>query len=138
MNAATYEAVRACALAMLAGATLQIDDVTAGRGMVIDWRTVRSGETLQEGGDAFDTAQLFVSLVGEETAARAVASDVPDPPEEPATPIRISAYAPNQDGARRRSFDVGPFRVYVEPHEDDAAQAIFTAALAAKAHEVVS
>jgi hypothetical protein len=126
----TYNAVRACAVALLAGAVLNCAGVTAGCGLVIDWRTVKSGETLQAGADAFDTARLFVSLVGDDLALTCAGGDAPEPPPVPAMPVRISAYMPNHDGARRRSFDVGPYRVYVEPHEDDAAQAAFTARLA--------
>ena len=53
-----------CAVEILGGRILQADDVTAGRGFVIDWTTVRSGETLMEDGDAYDVAFLFVQLVG--------------------------------------------------------------------------
>jgi hypothetical protein len=133
----TYPAVRACALALLAGAVLQADDVSAGRGMVVDWRSIPSGETLQEGADAFDTAQLFVALVGEEVALAACAEDAP----EPAPPVakvapRVAAYMPQPNGGRRRSFEAGPFTVYVEPNEDDAAQALFTEMLAGFAVEI--
>lgn len=131
MASETYPAVRA--VAMLAGAVLQVSDVSAGNGKVIDWRTVRSGDTLQEGGDAFDTAQLFVALVGPDAALAAATEATGEAPEEPA-PVtvrtRVHAYAPGHDGSRRRAFDVGPFRVLVEPHEDDAAQAAFAARLA--------
>ena len=68
----TFPAVRACTLAIFRGAVLQASGISAGRGTVIDWRTVKSGETLAEGADAFDAAHLFVSLVGPEVA-RAVA-----------------------------------------------------------------
>jgi hypothetical protein len=54
---------------------LQIEGVSAGRGIVIDWREVKSGETLQTDADAFDTAQLFVALVGV-TVALAALDDV--------------------------------------------------------------
>lgn len=60
----TFAAVRACALVLLTGAVLQVEDVTAGGGMVVDWRTVRSGETLVIDADPFDTAALFVVMVG--------------------------------------------------------------------------
>lgn len=126
----TYEAIRACALAILAGSILQVDGVSAGRGIVVDWRTIKSGETLVQDANAFDTAQLFVALVGVERAL----SVVGDAPEATAfvTPApRVAAYMANASGARRRSFEAGPFRVFVEPHdEDDAAQAEFTAQLA--------
>lgn len=70
----TLEAVSACAVAMLAGAVLQTSGISAGRGLVMDWRSVKSGETLQQDADAFDTAQLFVALVGPD-AALSVARD---------------------------------------------------------------
>ncbi len=128
----TFEAVRACAIAFLAGKILQVDDVSAGNGIVITWRTVRSGETLQVGADAFDTAQLFVAIAGPEAALRAVALDRDI---EPAPPVRVAprvhAFAQTANGGRRRTFDVGDFTVVVEPHEDDAAQARFTERLAA-------
>jgi len=56
----------------------------------------------------------------------------------PATPRKpeVAAFMPNGAGARRRAFKAGPFRVYVEPHEDDAAQAAFTEALAKAAAEL--
>jgi hypothetical protein len=97
---------------------------------VIDWREVRSGETLQDGCDAFDTAQLFVTLVGPEVALSEVEDVEPSPPFVP-PPARVTAFAPSSNGGRRRAFDVGPFTVHVEPHEDDARQARFTEALAA-------
>lgn len=137
---ALLNAVRACSIALLAGAILHASDVTAGNGKVIDWRTVKSGEELCPGGDAFDTAYLFVTLVGDEAALAAVARvlDI-----EPAAPTvepapRVHAYAPNGSGARRRSFGAGPFTVYVEPNDDDAAQATFTDALARAAHALAA
>ena len=142
MTAATtiYEAVRACSIALLAGAVLQVGGVSAGNGTVIDWRTVKSGETIQADGDAFDTAYLFVTLVGAEEAAVAAASDldIAPPPPAPEVAPRITAFAARHDGARRRSFEVGPFTVVVEPHEDDAAQAAFVEALARAAVGVAS
>lgn len=126
----TYEAVRACALAILAGAVIQVDGVSAGRGIVVDWRTVKSGETLTQGADAFDAAQLFVALVGAERAL-SVVGDTPEATSFVAPEPRVSAYMPNASGARRRSFEAGQFRVFVEPHDDDdSAQAEFTARLA--------
>ena len=126
-----YEVVRACALAILAGAVLQVDGVSAGRGIVVDWRTTKSGETLTQDADAFDAAQLFVALVGAERALSVVGDDAPEAGAFVAPEPRVSAYMPNASGARRRSFEAGPFRVFVEPHDDDdAAQAEFTARLA--------
>lgn len=133
----TFEAVRACAIALLGGRILQSDSVSAGRGMVIDWRTVRSGETVIDGADAFDMAHMFVTLVGPEVALATVADEgiAPASPT-PRPPPQVYAYMPSYNGGRRRSFEVGPFRVYVEPHEDDAAQAAFTEALARVAAEL--
>lgn len=50
---------------LLAGRVLQACEVSAGNGKVIDWRDVRSGELLLDEADAFDTARLFVHLVGD-------------------------------------------------------------------------
>jgi hypothetical protein len=44
----------------------------SGQGLVIDWRTVRSGDTIQTSADFFDTARLFVALVGTDAALDAV------------------------------------------------------------------
>ena len=61
---ALVDTVQACAVALLSGAVLHASDVTAGNGSVIDWREVKSGATLLEGGNAFDVAYLFVTVVG--------------------------------------------------------------------------
>lgn len=137
MSAPRFDAARACALAILGGRVLQTAGVSAGRGLVVDWRTVKSGEALLEDGDAFDVAYLFVALVGADVAAALLEGEV-----EPAAPVaepppRVVAFMPNQYGARRRRFDVGPFSVLVEPHDDDAAQADFAAKLAAAAAALV-
>jgi hypothetical protein len=60
----------------------------------------------------------------------------PPPASAPKPPPEVAAFMPNGAGARRRAFKAGPFRVYVEPHEDDAAQAAFTEALAKAAAEL--
>lgn len=57
-----------------AAAVLQALGVSAGHGLIIDWREVRSGETVCEG-DAFDVAQAFVRLVGEDAALAAETAD---------------------------------------------------------------
>lgn len=139
MTPTLFDAVRACSIALLSGTVLHACDVTAGNGKVIDWRTVKSGEELCPGGDAFDTAYLFVALVGSEAALAAATRDRDiEPALAPAPlPPRVHAYAPNGSGARRRSFDVGPFTVYVEPSDDDAAQATFTEALARAAQDLL-
>lgn len=55
---------------ILAGAVLHADNVTAGNGSVIDWRAIKSGETLLADGDAFDVAYLFVAVAAPEAVAR--------------------------------------------------------------------
>ena len=133
----TFAAVRACSIALLSGAVLQSVGVSAGNGIVIDWRTVKSGETLTTHADAFDTAQLFVSLVGPEAALAAI--DEVFPPALEGTPImpRIYAFMQTACGGRLRSFDIGDFKVMVEAHEDDAAQAAFTERLAGLATQAL-
>jgi hypothetical protein len=134
-----FDAVRACSIVLLSGAVLHACDVTAGNGSVTDWRAVKSGETLCTGGDAFDTAYLFVTLVGPEAAIAAATrhQDIEPAPPGPRMPVRITAFARDEHGGRRRQFDAGPFTVRVEPHEDDAAQAAFAEALARAAQELV-
>lgn len=73
-TAGFFDAVQtSAALLLLEGCVLHASNVTAGSGIVIDWRTVRSGELLQAEGDAFDTAALFVTLVGTDAALASVA-----------------------------------------------------------------
>lgn len=133
MSPAIYTAARACAIALLAGVVLHAADVTTGNGVVIDWRTVKSGETVSTGVDAFDAAQMFVVLVGEESALASL-DEEPAPAPEP-TPIATRVYefcVINAIGGRRRTFETPQgFVVYVEPDGDDAAQAAFVARLAA-------
>jgi hypothetical protein len=122
----TYAAVRSVAIAVLGGAVVQASGVSAGNGIVIDWRTVKSGEELQRDADAFDTAQLFVALVGAYGALAALGEHAAaSAPEPVAIPPRVTAFMPDNNGGRRRQFDAGPFTVKVEPYEDDAAQAAF-------------
>lgn len=123
-----FEAVRACALALLGGVVLQAADVSAGNGKVIDWRTVRCGDALLESADAYDVARLFVSIVGSESALRSVAAKglvraLPLP--------RVYAFMRQASGGRLRSFEVAGFKVMIEAHADDDAQAAFTEQLAA-------
>ncbi len=129
----TYSAVRACAIVLFAGAVLHAADITAGNGIVVDWRTVKSGEELATQADPFDTAWLFVALVGPEAALAALDGEVAPAPQLVPIPTRIDAYAVQPCGGRLRSFDATAreFRVMVEAHEDDAAQAAFVARLAA-------
>jgi hypothetical protein len=67
-----WRLTQALAIALLQGEVLQVSEVTAGNGLVIDWRTVRCGETIITDGDAFDCAYLFLALVGDEAAERAL------------------------------------------------------------------
>ncbi|HVR02796.1 MAG TPA: hypothetical protein VMT47_11740 [Polyangia bacterium] len=127
-----YRAVEACAVRILAGAMLQADKVSAGNGRVIDWREVKSGKIELEGGDAFDIAHRFVELVG--VQASMAAAEAHKPPPKP--PLEVTAYCQAANGGRRRSFKIDRFTVLVEPHEDDEAQARFTAILAALASEM--
>lgn len=134
----TFAIVRACALAIIAGTILHASDgtgvVTAGNGVVVDWRIVRSGEVFETtDGTAFDTAQLFVALVGEEAARAALVIEPPPAPPVREATTHVMAYAIDPAcGGRRRSFDAPQgFRVYVEPDSDDNAQSAFTARLAA-------
>lgn len=98
-----FDAVRACSIVLLGGVVLHAGDVTAGNGSVIDWRTVKSGEELCPGGDAFDTAYLFVSLVGPEAAIAAALRDQdidPPAPEPCPSPRAITEVEAAADGAR--------------------------------------
>ena len=46
--------------------------VTAGRGRVVDWRSVKCGENVVADADAYDTAAAFVDAVGVEEARHAL------------------------------------------------------------------
>ena len=121
----TYEAVRHCTVELFAGKIVQAAGVSAGNGSVIDWRSIPSGETLQTNGDTFDTAQLFVTLVGPEAAMRGGGA-----PE-------ITAWMRDQNGRRRRSFDAQGMHVTVESIDhDDELQAWFTHELAKAAADI--
>lgn len=134
-----FPAVRACAILLLGGVVLHASDVTAGNGKIIDWRTVKSGDTIQEGADSFDTAQLFVALVGPEAAMVAATrdQDVEPPPPDPKVAPRVFAFMANERGCRLRQFEVGDLRIRVEVlpwlDGDDDAAAAFTERLAALA-----
>jgi hypothetical protein len=132
-----YATIQAVSVALLGGLVLHAANVTAGNGAVIDWRTVKSGSTVQEGADAFDTALLFVSLVGEEAAVAAlpIVVEVQEPAPVKVAP-QVTAYMQQQNGGRLRAFEVGGFRVMVAAHGDDEAQAAFVRRLAALAAEL--
>ena len=141
---ADYQTIRAIALVLLTGAVLHARDplgsgvVTAGRGTIVDWRTVPSGVTVAERLDAYDTAAMLVSLVGGEQAVLALPFVAEQAPPPAKIPPRVYAYALTSTGGRRRSFEVGPWMVYVEPNEDDEGQEAFTRRLAVVAAEVAS
>jgi hypothetical protein len=121
----TYEAVRYCAVELHTGKIIQAAGVSAGNGSVIDWRSVKSGETLQTDCDVFDTARLFVALVGPEVAMRG--EGVPE----------IAAWMRDQNGRRRRSFDAQGMHVTVESIDhDDELQVWFTHELAKAAADI--
>ena len=65
-------AVERCAVLLLGGVILSASDVTVGRGWLIDWRMVPSGEALLSDADTFDQAYLFVAMVGPAAAIEAV------------------------------------------------------------------
>ena len=62
----------ALAVAFTKGIVLTANDVTAGNGIVIDWRSVKSGDTVVSEGDAYDVAVTFVKLAGWGAAAMAL------------------------------------------------------------------
>jgi len=62
----------ALAIAFTKGVVLSANDVTAGNGKVIDWRTVKCGDTVIEAADAYDVAVCFVSLAGHGAAGYAL------------------------------------------------------------------
>jgi len=64
--------VFALSVAFTKGIVLSANNVTAGNGSVIDWRTVKCGDTIIEGADAYDMAVTFVSLAGWGAAAMAL------------------------------------------------------------------
>jgi hypothetical protein len=66
------ELIERLAIPLLAGQVLHGGGVTAGRGKVIDWRTVKCGDEIAASADAYDTAVAFVALVGPEVARSAM------------------------------------------------------------------
>ena len=54
----------ALAIALTNGAVFEVNEVTAGKGLVIDWRIVKSGQTILENADAYDVAITLVGLAG--------------------------------------------------------------------------
>jgi len=66
-----YRVLSVVVRALLAGGVLQTREVTAGRGLVVHWGTVKCGETVMSEGSPYDVADLFVCLVGPLAAVRA-------------------------------------------------------------------
>ena len=60
----TFQITSETAAVLLTGRVLSANGVTAGNGRVIDWRTVKNGETVLENGDAFDVATSFITTAG--------------------------------------------------------------------------
>jgi hypothetical protein len=115
VSAACVEAV---AIAVLQGRVLHATNVTAGRGTVIDWRAVRSGDEVLVDGDAFDVANAFVAIVGDEAAAAAVEAEPGYIPPRP-TAAEITVYAPGGSGARGVGFRRGNLAVLVQGYTDE-------------------
>ena len=67
-----FDAVFKCSVALYKGHVLQVNNVSVGNGALIDWRYVKSGDTLMENADEFDLAHYFVHLVGPSKALEAV------------------------------------------------------------------
>lgn len=61
--------VDAIAYRMVFGEVLQAGNVTAGNGVVIDWRTTRSGFVVLSGATPEECASSFVQMVGRRRAA---------------------------------------------------------------------
>jgi hypothetical protein len=54
----------ALCVAFTKGIVLSANNVTAGNGSVVDWRTVKSGDHVLEDANAYDVAIVFVNLAG--------------------------------------------------------------------------
>lgn len=67
-----YQTIAALSALLLSGVIVHGPSVTVGRGIVVDWRTIKSGEEVGSGLDPFEAAHLFVSLVGIDAANAAV------------------------------------------------------------------
>lgn len=71
------DAIFACCVAFTKDPkrVLHAKDVTASLGTVTDWRYEKAGHTLLADADAFDTAVLFVDLVGYSPAYEAATTE---------------------------------------------------------------
>lgn len=72
---AESELVFRLAVAFQRGRVLQAANVSAGNGLVVDWRQVPSGEILLDDGDAFDVAHMFAAVVPTTLAWEALEGD---------------------------------------------------------------
>jgi len=72
----TFAAVSEVSQLLSLDLVLQHKGVSVGHGMLIDWRTIKCGDTLLERADTFDCAQLFVALLGVEEAREAVRAKI--------------------------------------------------------------
>ena len=138
-DAGVSRAVWAAAVVLLGGAILQAGNVSAGNGRVIDWREVKSGETLMDDGDAFDVAYLFVALVGEEIALATI-EEPGEPPAEPRERAHVVTWTMDAPGRRARSIYVGGFEVVVKARldENNELHEGFTSRLAEAAEQIVA
>lgn len=69
----SFGAVADVAARLLTDTVLFGAGVTAGRGRVVDWRSVKCGENVVADADAYATAAAFVDAVGVEEARKALA-----------------------------------------------------------------
>lgn len=106
-------AVDLCAAAILGGRVLQAEGVSAGNGIVIDWRAVRSGEATT--GDVFDVARVFVALVGDDAAIAALKNENSAGAALP----KITAWPIQPNRSRIRGFRFGRFSVSVQADNAD-------------------
>lgn len=70
-----FDAIFQVSAALLNGRVLQAKNVSVGNGLVIDWRTVKSGEAIGKDLDAYEAAVLFVELIGPSTAFEAATKE---------------------------------------------------------------
>jgi hypothetical protein len=68
----SFQSALELSILLLNGLVIQADKVSVGNGTIIDWRGVPSGEEVAKGLDPFDSAYLFICLVGPCAARSAV------------------------------------------------------------------
>ena len=75
----TVDILTNIAAALLSGRVLHGRDdrgvVTAGNGIVVDWRAWKSGEVVLAGADAYDTAWTFADRVGYDAALKSLSKE---------------------------------------------------------------